>query len=224
MPKSKRNVKVSLTKTKKRPRDKKDALIEEIRGCCEKFSRLYLLSVENERNTFLQVVRQKFRPGRLVCAKNKVMQVALGTTPAQECQDGVHQIAERIAGQCALLFTDQAPADVQSFLAEHRPIDFARAGCKATDTVVLPRGQDALAKLPHSIESHLRHLGMPTQLLEGKIHLLGDYTVCKAGQELTSDSAQILKLLELKQAQFSMSVEARWHKGGEFKDCQDLED
>mmetsp|Transcript_123600 Transcript_123600/g.242498 ORF Transcript_123600/g.242498 Transcript_123600/m.242498 type:complete len:225 (-) Transcript_123600:215-889(-) len=224
MPKSKRNVKVSLTKTKKRPREKKDALIEEIRTCCEKYPRLYLLSLQNERNVFLQAVRQHFRPGRLICAKNKVMQLALGTSPESECQDGVHQVAEMITGPRALLFTDRAPAEVHSYFADYRPIDFARAGAQATETVVLPRGKDALANLPHSIEAHLRQLGMPTQLLEGKIHLLGDFTVCTQGKELTSDAAQILKLLDLKQAQFTMNVECHWHKGGEFKDCNELED
>mmetsp|Transcript_102609 Transcript_102609/g.328788 ORF Transcript_102609/g.328788 Transcript_102609/m.328788 type:complete len:225 (-) Transcript_102609:107-781(-) len=224
MPKSKRNKVITLTKTKKRPKEKKDALIEEIRECCEKYKRVFLVSIENDRNTFLQVLRQKLRPSRLICAKNKVMQLALGTTPAQECQEGVHKIAERITGQVGLLFSDSAPADVQKLFAEYRPQDYARSGAEATETVVLPRGVDTLSKLPHSIEAHLRQLGMPTQLLEGKIHLLGDFTVCKTGAELTSDQAQILRLLEIKQAQFTLTVEAHWSKDGKFVDCNDLED
>ena len=63
MPKNKRAIKISLTKTKKKPRESKDKLIEEIRGSCEKFSRLYLVEFENERNTFLQEVRKQLRPG-----------------------------------------------------------------------------------------------------------------------------------------------------------------
>merc|ERR1711976_292023 len=100
MPKSKRNKVVALTKVKKRPKDAKDKLIEEIRESCEKYSRVFLLSIQNESNSFLGEVRKRLRPGKLVCARNKVMQLALGTTPATECQDGIHQIAERITGQC----------------------------------------------------------------------------------------------------------------------------
>jgi len=224
MPKSKRNKVITLTKTKKQPKEKKDTLIEEIRTSCEKFSRLYLVSIENERNTFMQTVRQKLRPSRLICAKNKVMQLALGTTPSTECQDGVHQIANRITGPCALLFSDKSPSEVQSLFAEYRPHDFARAGATATETVVLPKGEDTLAKLPHSIEAHLRQLGMPTQLINGKIHLLGEHTVCKEGKELTSDAAQVLKLMDVKQAQFTLEVEAHWERGGKFVDCEDMED
>jgi len=225
MPKSKRNKVVSLTKTKKRVRDKKDDLIDQLREACGKYSRLYLVSIENERNNLLQEMRAKLRPGRVFCAKNKVMQLALGTTPEQECQDGVHKIAERITGANALLFSDQEPSEVQRLFAEYRPKDFARAGSTATETVVLPRGQDALAALPHSIEAHLRQLGMPTRLVDGKIHLLGDHTVCKEGQELSADAAQILKLLGIKQAEFAMTVEAHWRRaGGVYTDCNEMQD
>eukprot|EP00928_Gymnodinium_smaydae_P046361 TRINITY_DN30880_c0_g1_i1.p2 TRINITY_DN30880_c0_g1~~TRINITY_DN30880_c0_g1_i1.p2 ORF type:complete len:226 (-),score=65.15 TRINITY_DN30880_c0_g1_i1:55-732(-) len=225
MPKNKRNKVVSLTKTKKKPRDNKDKLIEEIREHCSKAARVYLLAIENERNSFLQEVRKQLRPGILVNGRNKVMQLALGTTPESECQDGVHKIAEMITGHSALLFTDKAPAEVQGFFAKYHPSDYARSGQTATETVTLARGTDALAKLPHSIEAHLRQLGLPTQLVEGRIHLLGDHTVCKAGDSLTTDAAQVLKLLEIKQSQFSVNVEAHWaRETGAFVDCTALED
>eukprot|EP00421_Protoceratium_reticulatum_P052105 CAMPEP_0168437960 /NCGR_PEP_ID=MMETSP0228-20121227/41714_1 /TAXON_ID=133427 /ORGANISM="Protoceratium reticulatum, Strain CCCM 535 (=CCMP 1889)" /LENGTH=224 /DNA_ID=CAMNT_0008452211 /DNA_START=57 /DNA_END=731 /DNA_ORIENTATION=+ len=224
MPKSKRNKVVALTKVKKRPKDKKDKLIEEIRDTAGKFSNCFLLSIENERNAFLQVVRSKLRPGKLICAKNKVMQLALGTTPASECQDNIHEIATRISGPCGLLFTDQKHEEVAQVLADYRPVDYARSGAIATETVKLEKGLDALARLPHSIEHHLRQLGLPTQLRDGKIHLLGDHEVCTKDKELTSDTAQVLKLLEIKQAQFLMSIEARWTRGGKFEDTGAMED
>merc|ERR1711879_812888 len=213
-----------LAKPKKKPRDNKDKLIEEVRDLSTKFSRCYLLSLENERTSFLQEVRKQIRPGVLVHGKNKVMQLALGITPASECQDGIHKIAENISGHSALLFSDAAPADLIALFARYHPSDFARSGATATETVALARGTDALAKLAPSIEEHLRKLGLPTQLREGKIHLLGDHTVCTEGQALTSDAAQVLKLLEHKQSKFAITVDAHWAKGGAFVDCSALED
>ncbi|CAK9044448.1 unnamed protein product [Durusdinium trenchii] len=239
MPKSKRAKVVSLTKVKKRPKEKKDDLIEDIRESCGKFARVFLVSIENERNQFMQEIRKRLRPGKLVCAKNKVMQTALGTSPESECQDRIHKISEMISGHCALLFTNQSPEEVERVLAEYRPSDFARSGATATGTVVLPRGTEALAALPHSIEAHLRQLGLPTVLKEGQIHLLGEHTVCTAGKELSADAAQVLKLLEIKQAHFTLTIEmllfisleaiatrleAHWQQNGEFKDCSALED
>eukprot|EP00434_Breviolum_minutum_P027894 symbB.v1.2.024677.t1/scaffold2350.1/size109873/7 len=224
MPKSKRAKVVSLTKVKKRPKEKKDDLIEDIRDSCEKFSRVFLVSIENERNQFMQEIRKQLRPGKMVCTKNKIMQTALGTSPENECQDNIHKISQMISGHCALLFTNQSPEEVEKIFAEYRPSDYARSGSLATDTVTLPRGLEALAALPHSIEAHLRQLGLPTVLKEGQIHLLGEHTVCKAGQELSADAAQVLKLLNIKQAHFTLTVEAHWQKNGDFKDCSALED
>jgi len=224
MPKSKRAKVVSLTKVKKRPKEKKDDLIEDIRESCEKFSRVFLVSIENERNQFMQEVRKQLRPGKLVCTKNKVMQTALGTSPENECQDNIHKLSQMISGHCALLFTNQSPEEVEKIFAEYRPSDFARSGSNATGTVTLSRGTDALAALPHSIEAHLRQLGLPTVLKEGQIHLLGEHTVCTAGKELSADAAQVLKLLDIKQANFTLTVEAHWQKNGDFKDCSALED
>lgn len=224
MPKSKRNKVVSLTKVKKKDRDIKDKHIEEIRTACGKYSRVFLISIENERNTFMQEMRKQLRPGKIICAKNKVMQLALGTTPAQECQDNIHKIAKRITGHCGLLFTNKEPVEVQTLFANYRPLDFARSGATAVETVTLSKGPDALARLPHSIEAHLRQLGLPTMLREGVIHLLGDHTVCKEGQTISGDQAQILKLLEIKQAKFLLTVEAHWKKGGAFEDCDAMED
>merc|ERR1712070_213699 len=112
---------VSLTKVKKKPRDDKDKHMQEI--------------------------RKQLRPGKIICAKNKVMQLALGTTAAQECQDNIHKIATRITGHCCLLFTDKEPVQVQKIFSDYRPIDYARSGALATSTVKLSKGTDALAKL-----------------------------------------------------------------------------
>ena len=45
-----------------------------------------------------------------------------------------------------------------------------------------------------------------------------DYTVCKAGDKLTSEQARILKLFDHKQAQFKLNMIAVWSReDGAFK-------
>lgn len=60
----------------------------------------------------------------------------------------------------------------------------------ATDTVTLPAGP--LPQFPHSIEPHLRQLGMPTSLQKGIVTLLKEFTVCKAGESLKPEQARML--------------------------------
>jgi mRNA turnover protein 4 len=77
-----------------------------------------------------------------------------------------------------------------SWFEDYSESDFARAGNIATDTVTLPAGP--LPQFPHSVEPHLRQLGMPTSLQRGVVTLLSEFTVCKAGQALKPEQARIL--------------------------------
>merc|ERR1712176_579770 len=163
---------------------------------------------------------------KIVCARNKVMQHALGISKETERQDNIHQLAQLITGNCGLMFSNKPPADVQGFFATFKPVDYARCGAIATQTVTLPKGFYVLAHLAGSIEAHLRALGLPTRLHEGRVQLLGNHVVCKEGQEISADVAQILKLLGVKMAKFTVTVEAHWSKagGGTFVDCNELDD
>ncbi len=42
------------------------------------------------------------------------------------------------------------------------------------------------------MEQHLRSLGLPTILKDGKIQMLSDYTVCTPTKPLTVDQCQLL--------------------------------
>ncbi|CEM05472.1 unnamed protein product [Vitrella brassicaformis CCMP3155] len=217
MPKSKRDRPIALTKVKRKDPARKEKLIEELRQATDKFQYVYLLDLDNQRNVYQKMVREKMKPGRVFCGKNKLMQVALGLTPETECQDNIHHIARRLRGERALLITDKRPDDIERFCADFRPEEFARSGFTATETIVLPEGTDALSKFPHSVEPHLRALGLPTLLKDGVIHLMGSYTVCREGQPLTPEQAQLLKQLGIKMARFEMYINSYWaRQEGQF--------
>ena len=57
--------------------------------------------------------------------------------------------------------------------------DFANAGTKATYTVFLQKGTEALENFGHGLEPQFRQLGLPTKLNMQKIELLADTYVCR---------------------------------------------
>lgn len=68
--------------------------------------------------------------------------------------------------------------------------DYARSGFVATECINLSAGP--LVDFAHSIEPHLRQLGMPTSLQRGIVTLLKDFKVCDKGQTLTPEQCSIL--------------------------------
>jgi mRNA turnover protein 4 len=208
MPISKRDRVVHTSKVKKHDKSEKSEQIDSIRDSVQEMRYTYVVSVSNERNNILKEVRDEIKPGKLFYSKNKLVQVAIGFTPETECCEGIHPLSALMSGHVALITTNLGAAELSTVLESHREPEFARAGGVATQTIVLEEGFDSLAQFPHSMETQLRKLGLPTQLYDGKVKMLANHTLCREGEVLTADQAQILKLLKVQMAEFNMSIKA----------------
>ncbi|XP_077787219.1 mRNA turnover protein 4 homolog [Podarcis muralis] len=216
MPKSKRDKKVSLTKTAKKGLEVKQSLIEELRKCVDTYKYLFIFSIANMRNNKLKDIRNAWKHSRIFFGKNKVMMVALGRSPADEYKDNLHQVSKHLRGEVGLLFTNRTKEEVIEWFSQFKENDFARAGNKATFTVNLDTGP--LEQFPHSMEPQLRQLGLPTALKKGVVTLISDYEVCKEGSILTPEQARILKLFGYTMAEFKVTIRSVWHaETGDFE-------
>ncbi|VDK42767.1 unnamed protein product [Anisakis simplex] len=228
MPRSKREREVSLTKVKKKTRESKKLLVDEIQKSVDTYSNLFVFDVENMRSTKFIEVRQKFKNNsRFFFGKNNVMALALGKDTSTEYAKQLHKVSNVLKGQCGLMFTNVDREEVIRYFEEFKENDFARGGQEATETVELPEGP--LPQFAFSIEPQLRKLGLPTKLdrgmltvlpaspfqimfILGIVTLISDFTVCKKGVVLTADQARILKLLGYMLSIFQINIRASWTK------------
>ncbi|KAF8940223.1 ribosomal protein L10-domain-containing protein [Dissophora ornata] len=215
MAKSKRNKIVALTQTDKKGRAGKDALYEQIRESVDAYKYIWIFSVENMRNTYLKIVRSDLKTSRFFFGRTKVMAKALGTSPEDEYKDSLHKLADQLVGHVGLLFTNSPPEEIQEYFSNYTESDYARSGVKATSTFVVPagpvhRGEEVF---PHNMEPQLRSLGMPTVLNNGIVTLLNEYRICKEGQTLTPEQAQLLKLFLVPMAEFHVTLKSYYKDG-----------
>ncbi|CAG7784829.1 unnamed protein product [Allacma fusca] len=215
MPKSKRDKKVSLTKTAKHGMDWKKKMVEDLKSAAAEVTGIYAFEVQGMRTAGLTELRNKWRGSKIFLGKNKIMTLALGKDEQSELKENLYQLANRLRGSCGLLFTDEPEEKVVNFFENFVEWDYARCGNKANETVVLEEGK--LKQFPHSIEPHLRSLGLPTSLQKGVVTLIKEYTVCKKGQVLNANQAKILKLLEKPMAEFKILLDSRWKEPNDFK-------
>jgi mRNA turnover protein 4 len=215
MPKSKRNRVYTLSQTRKKGREMKSELLQEIRDCTDKYQHIFLFNVENMRNSKLKEVRSQWKSSRFFFGKNRVLQAALGRTEAEEYREGLAGLAKLLRGNVGLFFTNQPRDEVISWFQSYLEQDHARAGCQATDDVILQEGP--LEQFPHSMEPHLRKLGLPTVLKKGVVTLIKEHTVCSDGDTLTPEQARLLKLLDWKMAEFRIQFQAVWSQNGQLE-------
>lgn len=216
MPRSKRDKKISLTKTERKGLQWKTQIVDDIRNCVEKYPNIFLFSVHNMRNNLLKELRSEWKKdSRFIFGKNRIMQLGLGKSESEEVEEGLHQLSKRLRGQCGLLFTDKSEEYVLDWSKQYSALEYARSGFIATETVVLPEGP--LEDFSHAIEPHLRSLGMPTKLQKGIVTLYKEYIVCTEGKVLTPEQARILKLLAKPMATFTLEIKCSWSRDGGYK-------
>lgn len=215
MPRAKRSKVISLTRTDKKTKENKANLIDKVRDAAQEYPYVWILGHHSMRNNYLKEVRDLWKGSKIFFGKLKVLALALGMTEEEEVRTGISGISQRLSGDVGLLFTESPPAEVIDWFKDYQRVDFARGGSKATETIELPEGP-VMARsnppdtLPHPVEPQLRQLGMPTELRRGIPTLLQNYTVCKAGQTLTSNQAQILKHILVHMAAFRLIPLAYW--------------
>ncbi|XP_051528469.1 mRNA turnover protein 4 homolog [Myxocyprinus asiaticus] len=223
MPKSKRDKKVSLTKTTKKGLESKQNLIEELRKCVDIYRYVFVFSVNNMRNNKLKDIRTAWKHSRFFLGKNKVMMIALGKGPTDEYKDNLHKVSRFLKGEVGVLFTNKTKDEVQEYFSNFKEMDYARSGNIATMAVTLDEGP--LEQFPHSMEPQLRQLGLPTALKKGVVTLIKDFEVCKEGDTLTPEQARILKLFGIEMAEFKLSIKCMWNsESGDFEKLMEGDD
>ncbi|KAK3002109.1 hypothetical protein RJ639_021718, partial [Escallonia herrerae] len=134
MPKSK----LTLSKTKKKGREQKENIVNSIRDAVESYNSVYVFNFENMRNLKFKEFRDQLRStSRFFLGSNKVMQVSLGRSVADEIRPGLHKVSKLLRGNSGLCFTNMPKDEAQRIFNEYEEYDFARTGSSATETRLL---------------------------------------------------------------------------------------
>ncbi|XP_020102238.1 mRNA turnover protein 4 homolog [Ananas comosus] len=209
MPKSKRNRPVTLSKTKKKGREHKEAIVNAIKQAVEDYSSAYVFTFENMRNQKLKDFREKLKSSsRIFLGSNKVMQISLGRSAAEEVKPGIHKLSKLLHGDSGLFCTKLLREEVERLFREFEEHDFARTGSIATEKIELKEGP--LEQFTHEMEPFLRKQGLPVRLNKGVVELVSDFVVCEEGKPLSPEASRILRLLEVKMATFRLQLVCRW--------------
>jgi mRNA turnover protein 4 len=214
MPKSKRSKVIPLTKTDKKGKAIKENLTEKIRENLDKYSYVWIFSVDNMRNTYLKEVREDWKDrGRFFLGRTKIMAKVLGTNQEEEYFSGLSRLSELLKGNVGLFLTNEDPEQVKEYFSQMTRDDYARGGNIATETVILPEGPlyRGVESFPNSMEPMIRALGVPSLLKNGIVTLQGEFTICTEGQVLSHDQAKLLKVFFKQMATFHVNLLGYWH-------------
>lgn len=218
---------VALTQTSKKTREHKAGIIQDVRNNIDNHDFVYLFSYENMRSNKFKKIRMDFRVpdmegkrSRIFLGKNKLMQIALGRTSEDEYSENLRHVSKLITGNVGLLMTSKPRAEVEEYFASFREDDYARAGAHATRQVIVDN--DMLYNFPTSMAEQFRKMGLPVEVSNGKLVLVGgktNHTICEEGDELSAENCKLLTQFGIKLTQFTVKLICRWNStDGSFEE------
>jgi len=166
--------------------------------------------------TMLQDVRKQLR-GRhnLKVVKNTLMRISM----EEAGKEGTQEFIEKISGPNVFLFTNGNPFRIAMELEASKVKVFAKAGDIAMNDIVISAGNTGLS--PGPLISKFGALGVRTRIESGNIWVVQDTVVCKKGEVISEDLADLLQRMGIRAAEMGLKIKAVYEKG-EVIDGEDL--
>jgi large subunit ribosomal protein L10 len=123
----------------------------------------------------------------------------------------VKNLKDKIQGPTALLFSNENPFRLYRKIKENRSAAAAKAGDTPPNDITIQKGSTGLP--PGPAISTLTKIGLKASVQGGKIAVLQDKVVTKAGEKITEDVAAVLGLLKIEPLEIGLNITAVYEDG-----------
>jgi large subunit ribosomal protein L10 len=172
---------------------KKMQMYQQLQELPNKYKVVALVRMEKVRSSQLLPLRKKFKGDvEIVSIKDKVAQKSLSTLKIP----GIEKLAEKLVGQCVLMFTNMSPIKLNILLGKNKIMMAARGGDKASIDVVIKAGNTGIT--PGPILTDFKESGVATKIDQGTIWITKDSTAAKKGDTISTKLATLLSKLDVK--------------------------
>lgn len=190
---------------------KKVKRVEELSKLFEKYDSALIVNITGVTAPVFHEVRAKLRERGSVVKVVKNTLARLAIERASKKKKGLEKLKEYLKGQNAVIFTNENVFALKLFLDKNRIPREARAGDIAQDDIVIPAGNTNFA--PGPILSLFSKLKIPTSIKEGSIWVSKDTVVAKAGEEISTELADLLKKLGIKPIKVGLDCKVAYTDG-----------
>jgi large subunit ribosomal protein L10 len=159
-------------------------------------------------SAMLQDMRKQLR-GRhkFKVIKNTLMRISM----EEAGKEGTQEFIDTVSGPNVFLFTNGNPFKIAMELDANKVKVFAKPGDIAMNDIVMSAGNTGLS--PGPLIGKFGVLGVRTRIESGNIWVAQDTTVCKKGEAISEDLADLLQRMNVRAAEMGLSIKAVYEKG-----------
>lgn len=195
-------MKKSIEKKERISITKKKHAVSELCTKIKEYPTLAVINLRNLPDDLLQSLRKKLRDDSLIkVAKLTVLKRVLENTGVK---------TEQLINPSAIIFTKRTPYALSNFLQKNRKPVAAKSGQTAPYDIKVSAGDTDLA--PGPALSELKSAGLAVQIKTGKIAIIKDCIIVKAGEIITLQKAKALHMLGILPFEIGMNVAFAYHE------------
>lgn len=168
------------------------------------------VNMENLPARTLQKMREQLR-GTVVLRMTKRRFIKLALTNASKGKPGIEKLEEHMHGMPAMIFTKENPFILYKTLKKNKSKAPAKAGQIAPKDIIIPAGQTGFA--PGPVIGELGGLGIKAGIVDGKVAIKEDKTVCKEGEKISTTLAAMLTRLGIEPMEIGLDLVAVFEDG-----------
>lgn len=190
----------------------KEVVVRELAALIRKYRTIAIFDLNKMPTTqFKELKRLLSSYGVVKVVKNTLLSKALDDIKPRNYEE----LKKVLMGSNAFLFTNLNAFEVYRLCSKFKVKRYAKPGDQATSEVVIPSGPTGIPPGPSL--SLFGKLKIPTQVREGFIWIARDATVAKPGDRISSELASLLRKLDIKVIDVSLSLKAVYEDGIVFR-------
>ena len=195
------------------PSWKQEAVVELIR-LIESYPVVGVLDISDLPASQFQQMRQKLRgQAEIIVSKNTLVSIAInGATKAKDPK--LSELASYLKGQTGIIFTKMNPFKLSKLLRDNKIAAPAKPGSKSPKDVNIPAGETDFA--PGPIVGELQRVGIKARIQAGKVVILEDCHLLKAGDTITKEIAETLPKFGIMPLELGLKLHAVYEGGMVF--------
>ena len=182
--------------------------VEEIKKLLSQYKVVGIASLEKVRAAQLQELKKKLeKQVYMRVFKNTLVKRAI-----EELNDSrLKKLEEYLTGANIFLFTNMNPFKLSILLEKNKVKAIAKAGDKAVNDIIVPAGNTGLP--PGPVISQFSSVGIPTRIEAGSVWINKDTLVCKKGEVISLQLANILSKLGIKAVEIGLTLKVVYDDG-----------
>jgi large subunit ribosomal protein L10 len=159
-------------------------------------------------STMLQDMRKQLR-GRhkFRVVKNTLMRISMEEAGKEKTEEFINSVS----GPNVFLFTNGNPYRIAMELDANKVKVFAKPGDIAMNDIIMSAGNTGLS--PGPLIGKFGVLGVRTRIESGNIWIVQDTRVCKSGEAINEDLADLLQRMSIRESEMGLSIKAVYEKG-----------